>query len=156
MIILFHPRAVKPRNRRLPLAVLALAAVLEGAKSMRLSTATWTTIPRAILHLIDHHDVELLGVSVHARPADGRGHGGMPRSAPPASASAASFGADTSLPSTRKPRSMRNTSTSPFAGRAKTRCWNCSSASRPAHFRLHSRPPYKDSSASIAPIPSGR
>ena len=30
MIILFNPRATRPRNRRLPLAVLALAAVLEG------------------------------------------------------------------------------------------------------------------------------
>ncbi len=30
MIILFNPRATKPRNRRLPLSVLALAAVLEG------------------------------------------------------------------------------------------------------------------------------
>ena len=32
LIILFHPRAVKPRSRRLPLAVLALAAVLEGVE----------------------------------------------------------------------------------------------------------------------------
>ena len=40
MIILFHPRSTKPRNCRLPLAVLALAAVLEGARSTRLSTAT--------------------------------------------------------------------------------------------------------------------
>jgi len=30
MIILFNPRATKPRNRRFPLAVMALAAVLEG------------------------------------------------------------------------------------------------------------------------------
>ncbi len=30
MIILFNPRATRPRNRRLPLAVLAIAAVLEG------------------------------------------------------------------------------------------------------------------------------
>ena len=28
MIILYHPRATRPRNRRLPLAVMALAAVL--------------------------------------------------------------------------------------------------------------------------------
>jgi len=30
MIILFNPRATKPRNRRFPLSILALAAVLEG------------------------------------------------------------------------------------------------------------------------------
>jgi hypothetical protein len=30
MIILFNPRSTKPRNCRLPLSVLALAAVLEG------------------------------------------------------------------------------------------------------------------------------
>ena len=36
MIILFHPRATKPRNCRLPLAVLALAAVLEGREEYRI------------------------------------------------------------------------------------------------------------------------
>src|SRR6185436_10106121 len=30
MIILFHPRSTKPKNRRLPLSVLYLGAVLEG------------------------------------------------------------------------------------------------------------------------------
>ncbi len=30
MIILFNPRSTKPRNRRFPLSVMALAAVLEG------------------------------------------------------------------------------------------------------------------------------
>src|SRR5947209_15511260 len=30
MIILLHPRSTKPKNRRFPLAVLSLAAVLEG------------------------------------------------------------------------------------------------------------------------------
>ena len=30
MIILFHPRAVKPKNRRFPLAILSIAAVVEG------------------------------------------------------------------------------------------------------------------------------
>ena len=36
MIILFHPRATRPRNCRLPLAVLALAAVLEGREEYRI------------------------------------------------------------------------------------------------------------------------
>ena len=30
MIILLHPRSTRPKNRRFPLSVLALAAVLEG------------------------------------------------------------------------------------------------------------------------------
>ena len=30
MIIILHPRATKPKNRRFPLAALAIAAVLEG------------------------------------------------------------------------------------------------------------------------------
>jgi len=30
MVILFNPKATSPRNRRFPLSVLALAAVLEG------------------------------------------------------------------------------------------------------------------------------
>ena len=30
MILLFHPRSTRPKNRRLPLSVLHLAAVLEG------------------------------------------------------------------------------------------------------------------------------
>ena len=32
MILLYHPKATRPRNRRFPLSVLALAAVLEGRK----------------------------------------------------------------------------------------------------------------------------
>ena len=35
MIILFNPRATKPRNRRFPLSVMALAAVLEGREEYR-------------------------------------------------------------------------------------------------------------------------
>ena len=30
MIILLNPRATKPKNRRYPLSVLAIAAILEG------------------------------------------------------------------------------------------------------------------------------
>ena len=45
MIILFHPRATKPRNCRLPLAVLALAAwCSKAARNTGLSMAIWKTI----------------------------------------------------------------------------------------------------------------
>ena len=33
MIILFHPRTVKPKNSRFPLAILSIAAVLESKES---------------------------------------------------------------------------------------------------------------------------
>jgi anaerobic magnesium-protoporphyrin IX monomethyl ester cyclase len=69
MIILFHPRATKPRNRRLPLAVLALAAVLEGREEYEIIDGNVEDDPTsAILHLIDSHYVELLGVSCMPGP----------------------------------------------------------------------------------------
>ena len=69
MIVLFNPRSTKPRNRRLPLSVLALAAVLEGREEYRIvdgnveSDSTST-----ILRLIDRHAVDLLGVTVMPGP----------------------------------------------------------------------------------------
>lgn len=69
MIILFHPRATKPRNCRLPLAVLALAAVLEGREEYRIVDGNLEDNPTSIiLDLIDHHHVELLGVSCMPGP----------------------------------------------------------------------------------------
>jgi len=69
MIILFNPRSTRPRNRRLPLSVLALAAVLEGHEEYEIvdgnvddhSTAT-------ILRLIQENHVEMLGVTVMPGP----------------------------------------------------------------------------------------
>lgn len=69
MIILFHPRATKPRNCRMPLAVLALAAVLEGREDYAIVDGNLEEDPtRAILDLIDRNNVELLGVSVMPGP----------------------------------------------------------------------------------------
>ncbi|HKO20752.1 MAG TPA: radical SAM protein [Acidobacteriaceae bacterium] len=69
MIILFHPRATKPRNCRLPLAVLALAAVLEGREEYEIVDGNIEDKPiEAILNLIDTRDVELLGVSAMPGP----------------------------------------------------------------------------------------
>jgi radical SAM superfamily enzyme YgiQ (UPF0313 family) len=69
MIILFNPRATRPRNRRFPLSVMALAAVLEGRENYQIvdgnvdenSTAT-------ILKIVANNHVELLGVSVMPGP----------------------------------------------------------------------------------------
>jgi anaerobic magnesium-protoporphyrin IX monomethyl ester cyclase len=69
MIILFNPRATKPRNRRLPLAVLALAAVLEGREEYEIVDGNLEEDPTAhILRLIGQHDVEILGVTVMPGP----------------------------------------------------------------------------------------
>ena len=69
MIILYHPRATKPRNRRLPLAVLSLAAVLEGNEEYEIVDGNLEDNPTAtILQLIDRHEVELLGVSAMPGP----------------------------------------------------------------------------------------
>ncbi len=69
MIILFNPRATKPRNRRLPLAILALAAVLEGREEYEIVDGNVSEDPVAtILDLIDKHHVDLLGVTVMPGP----------------------------------------------------------------------------------------
>jgi anaerobic magnesium-protoporphyrin IX monomethyl ester cyclase len=69
MIILFNPRATKPRNRRLPLSVLALAAVLEGREECTIVDGNLEDDPTSlILRLIDQHSVEMLGVTVMPGP----------------------------------------------------------------------------------------
>ena len=69
MIILFHPRATRPKNCRLPLAVLALAAVLEGREEYEIVDGNINDRPlETILKLIDSHPIELVGVSVMPGP----------------------------------------------------------------------------------------
>ena len=69
MIILFNPRSTKPRNRRFPLSVLALAAVLEGREEYAIVDGNVDLNPVAtIVDLIDRNRVELLGVTVMPGP----------------------------------------------------------------------------------------
>jgi radical SAM superfamily enzyme YgiQ (UPF0313 family) len=69
VIVLFNPRATKPRNRRLPLSVLALAAVLEGREEYQIVDGNVEENPtKIILDLIDQCEVELLGVTVMPGP----------------------------------------------------------------------------------------
>jgi len=69
MILLFNPRATKPRNRRLPLSILALAAVLEGHEDYEIVDGNVDENPTAtILRRIDQNRVELLGVTVMPGP----------------------------------------------------------------------------------------
>ena len=64
MIVLFNPRATRPRNCRLPLSVLALAAVLDGREEYAIVDGNIDRDPvAAILRLIDEHRVEMLGVT---------------------------------------------------------------------------------------------
>lgn len=69
MIVLFHPRSTRPKNRRLPLSVLHLAAVLEGREEYAIVDGNvdpdpWSTIDA----LMQTRRVELLGVSVMPGP----------------------------------------------------------------------------------------
>ena len=74
MIILFHPRAVRPKNRRFPLAILSIAAVLEGKEDYvivdgNLDPHPERTIDRIMAeHALSDNKVELLAVSVMPGP----------------------------------------------------------------------------------------
>jgi tRNA A37 methylthiotransferase MiaB len=69
MIILYYPRLAKPKNRRFPLSVLALAAVLEGREDYEIVDGNLETDPGAVIAgLCRQHHVELLAVSVMPGP----------------------------------------------------------------------------------------
>lgn len=69
MIVLFNPRATKPRNRRFPLSVMALAAALEGREEYQIVDGNLDENPtETISDLIRRNNVELLGVSVMPGP----------------------------------------------------------------------------------------
>jgi len=69
MIILFNPRATRPRNRRFPLSIMALAAVLEGREEYQIVDGNVDDTPiETILRLAQENEVELLGVSVMPGP----------------------------------------------------------------------------------------
>lgn len=69
MIILLHPKAVKPHNRRFPLAILSIAAVLEGMEEYVIVDGNLDTDPSSTLERIARENpVELLAVSVMPGP----------------------------------------------------------------------------------------
>ncbi len=69
MIILLHPRAVRPKNRRFPLAILSIAAVLEGKEDYVIVDGNLDPHPeRTIDRIMGEHRVELLAVSVMPGP----------------------------------------------------------------------------------------
>ncbi|MGH9523338.1 MAG: B12-binding domain-containing radical SAM protein, partial [Terriglobales bacterium] len=69
MIILFNPRATKPRSRRYPLSVMALAAVLEGREQYEIVDGNVDPDPTGtILALMSRNAVEMVGVTVMPGP----------------------------------------------------------------------------------------
>ena len=69
MIILYNPRSTRPRNRRMPLSVLALGAVLEGREDYEIVDGNLDDNPtETILRLIRDREVEMLGVTVMPGP----------------------------------------------------------------------------------------
>jgi radical SAM superfamily enzyme YgiQ (UPF0313 family) len=69
MIVLFHPRAVKPKNRRFPLAILSIAAVFEGKEEYVIVDGNLDPNPSAtIAKIASENQIELLAVSVMPGP----------------------------------------------------------------------------------------
>jgi anaerobic magnesium-protoporphyrin IX monomethyl ester cyclase len=69
MIILYSPKATKPRNRRFPLSVLAVAAVLDGKEEYAIVDGNLDPHPtETLIALIKEHQIELLAVTVMPGP----------------------------------------------------------------------------------------
>ncbi len=69
MIILLNPRATKPKNRRFPLAILAVAAVLEGKEEYVIVDGNLDKQPdRAIDRIMAESGAEMLAVTVMPGP----------------------------------------------------------------------------------------
>jgi radical SAM superfamily enzyme YgiQ (UPF0313 family) len=69
VIILLHPRATRPKNRRFPLAILSIAAVLEGKEEYTIVDGNLDPDPAATMRrLALDHPIEILAVSVMPGP----------------------------------------------------------------------------------------
>ena len=69
MIVLLHPRSTRPKNRRFPLAILSVAAVLEGREDYVVIDGNLDPDPGATLdQVMRQGGVELLAVSVMPGP----------------------------------------------------------------------------------------
>jgi len=69
MIVLYNPQATRPRNRRFPLSILAIAAVLEGREEYAIVDGNLDPNPtQSLVALLCRHPVELLGVTVMPGP----------------------------------------------------------------------------------------
>jgi len=69
MILFYNPKSTRPRNRRLPLSVLAIAAVIEGKEDYAIVDGNLDPNPtETLLALIKERPVELLAVTVMPGP----------------------------------------------------------------------------------------
>ena len=69
MIVLLHPRTSKPKNRRFPLPILAMAAVLEGKEDYSIVDGNLDPQPeRSLDRIMSQSPAELLAVSVMPGP----------------------------------------------------------------------------------------
>lgn len=69
MIILYNPRATRPKNRRLPLSVLSIGAVLEGREEFAIVDGNLDADPsKTIATLIRENNVEMLACTVMPGP----------------------------------------------------------------------------------------
>ena len=69
MIVLYNPKATRYRNRRFPLSVLSLAAVLEGREDYTIVDGNLDPHPtETILSILREESVEMLAVSVMPGP----------------------------------------------------------------------------------------
>ena len=69
MIVLCNPKATRPRNRRFPLSILAIAAVLEGREEYAIVDGNLDPNPtESLLAIFRQHPVEVLGVTVMPGP----------------------------------------------------------------------------------------
>lgn len=69
MILFYNPKATKPRNRRFPLSILAIAAVVEGKEEYAIVDGNLDPNPtESLIELIKQHSVELLAVTVMPGP----------------------------------------------------------------------------------------
>jgi anaerobic magnesium-protoporphyrin IX monomethyl ester cyclase len=69
MIVLYNPKATRYRNRRFPLSVLAIAAVLEGREDCAIVDGNLDPHPtESLIALLQEHRVELLAVTVMPGP----------------------------------------------------------------------------------------
>lgn len=69
MIVLYNPKATRPRNRRLPISVLSIASMLEGRENVAIVDGNLDPNPtRTLVGLLEAQPVELLATTVMPGP----------------------------------------------------------------------------------------
>jgi anaerobic magnesium-protoporphyrin IX monomethyl ester cyclase len=69
MILFYNPRATRPKNRRFPLSILAIAAVIEGKEEYAIVDGNLDSDPtKSLIQIIQKRPVEVLAVTVMPGP----------------------------------------------------------------------------------------